>query len=97
MRRATVTIPDHLESELEHYLDSQDPAPSLAAILQTALARFLREQKLEARGYEPPKGPLRVTPAPARNGPSDVAAEHDRYLADAASEANHEPATVAEP
>jgi hypothetical protein len=97
MRRATVTIPDHLESELEHYLDSQDPAPSLAEILQTALARFLREQQLQARGYEPPKGPLRITPAPAGKGPSDVAAEHDHYLADAALEEAHEPAAAVEP
>lgn len=97
MRRATVTIPDDLEAALEHYLDSQDPAPSLTAILQTALARFLREQKLEARGYEPPKGPLRITPAPAGKGPSDVAAEHDRYLADVAAEEAHEPEAMVGP
>lgn len=80
MRRATVTIPDELEDQLDRYLGSQDPAPSLTAVLQTALRRFLSEQKLEARGYEPARGPLRITPAPLDDGPTDVSVEHDRYL-----------------
>lgn len=90
MRRATVTIPDNLEAELDRYLESQRPTPSLTAILQTALERFLHEQRFQARGYMPPRGPLRVTPAPhrAEAGPdtaTDVSIEHDRHLAEAVS------------
>lgn len=90
MRRATVTIPDDLEAELDRYLESQRPTPSLTAILQTALERFLHDQRLQTWGYVPPRGPLRVTPAPYRaeagkDEATDVSVEHDRHLAEAVS------------
>jgi hypothetical protein len=43
VRRATITIPDELEADLEAYRSAQEVAPSLAAITQTALRQFLRE------------------------------------------------------
>ncbi len=42
MRRATITIPDQLEADLEEYRSTQEVAPSLAAITQTALRQFLQ-------------------------------------------------------
>lgn len=42
MRRATISIPDDLEADLEAYLAGQDVRPSLAAITQTALRQFLQ-------------------------------------------------------
>ena len=51
MRRATITIPDDLEADLEAYLADQEVPPSLAAIAQTALREFLR-------GGSPGGGPV---------------------------------------
>ncbi len=41
MRRATVTIPDDLENDLQHFIEAAPAQPSLAAVVQTALRRFL--------------------------------------------------------
>ena len=46
MRRASITIPDGLESALERYRKDLEAPPSLAAVLQVALERYLEE-----RGY----------------------------------------------
>ena len=46
MRRASITIPDSLESTLERYRGDLDVSPSLASVVQVALARYLEE-----RGY----------------------------------------------
>lgn len=43
MRRATITIPDDLEDDLESYLDSQEVRPSLASLAQQAIRRFLSD------------------------------------------------------
>jgi predicted nucleotidyltransferase len=51
MRRATITIPDDLEADLEAYVADQKVPPSLAAITQTALRQFLR-------GRPPGDGPV---------------------------------------
>lgn len=45
MRRATVTIPDDLEHDLQHFLEAAPAQPSLAAVVQTALRRFLTGPK----------------------------------------------------
>lgn len=82
MRRATITIPDDLDAELNAYLAAQDASPSLTAVVEVALRRYLQEKKLEARQYVPAKGPLRITPAPRGSGRRDVSVEHDRYLAE---------------
>ncbi|MEE8524612.1 MAG: hypothetical protein V3T72_11830 [Thermoanaerobaculia bacterium] len=80
MKRATITIPDELEVELDAYLASQDAAPSLAAVVQAALRRYLREKRLELRQYIPPQSPLSITPAAAGSGKSDVSIRHDLEL-----------------
>lgn len=41
MRRATITIPDELEDDLEAYLDAQAVRPSLAALAQRAIRQFV--------------------------------------------------------
>lgn len=46
MRRATVTIPEELESALESYRRDLEFPPSLAALMQAALQEFLHR-----RGY----------------------------------------------
>ena len=53
MRRATITIPDDLEAQLNAYLAAQEAPPSLAALVQAALRRYLREQRLKERQYQP--------------------------------------------
>lgn len=82
MRRATITIPDDLDTALASYLDSQEAAPSLTAVVEAALRRYLQEKELEARQYRRARGPLRITPAPEGSGFHDVSVEHDRYSAD---------------
>ena len=81
MRRATITIPDELDIQVNAYLAAQEAPPSLAALVQAALRRYLKEQRLKAREYQPPRRPLHVTPAPTGSGMSDVSVEHDRELA----------------
>ena len=46
-----MTIPDELEVELERYLAAQDAEPSLAAVAQTALRRFLRSAEPFSQGH----------------------------------------------
>jgi metal-responsive CopG/Arc/MetJ family transcriptional regulator len=82
MRRATITLPDDLEAEMESYLETQDAPPSLTGLVEAALRRYLQEKRLEARQYRPPAGPLRITPSEQGSGATDVALEHDRYLAE---------------
>jgi hypothetical protein len=43
MKRATITIPDDLESEMGSYMKAQDAPPSLNGIVEAALRRFLEE------------------------------------------------------
>ena len=82
MRRATVTIPDDLEKELELWLSSQTAPPSLAKVMQSALRRFLAEAKLEALEYRPPRAAFSLSPAAQGSGHTDVSVEHDAHLAD---------------
>jgi hypothetical protein len=46
MRRASITIPDGLESALERYRRDLEVPPSLASVVQVALETYLEE-----RGY----------------------------------------------
>lgn len=82
MRRATITLPDDLEAELDSYLETQDAAPSLTGLVVVALRRYLEDKRLETRQYQPPAGPLRITPAERGSGAADTSLDHDRYLAD---------------
>lgn len=80
MRRATVTIPDDLETELNRYLKAQDAPPSLTGLVEAALRRFLEEKRLESRQHRPARRPFSITPAERGSGHHDVSIEHDRYL-----------------
>lgn len=82
MRRATITIPDDLEADLNSYLKTQDVAPSLTGVVEIALRKFLKEKQLEKRQYRPAQKRLRITPAEKGSGRHDVSVEHDRYLAE---------------
>lgn len=53
MRRATITLPDDLEAEVEEYLAKQEAPPSLTSLIQAALRRFLRESRRH-RGEDRP-------------------------------------------
>lgn len=46
MRRASITIPDGLESALEKYRRDLEAPPSLASVVQAALGEYLKQ-----RGY----------------------------------------------
>jgi len=82
MRRATVTIPDDLERELERYLHSRPAPPSLTMLMQAALRSFLREQRLAERSFAPAAGLFRVNPAHRGSGRDDVSERHDDHLHD---------------
>jgi Arc/MetJ-type ribon-helix-helix transcriptional regulator len=77
MRRATITIPDDLTRAVESYIDAQDAPPSLTAVVQAALRRYLTEQ-----GYLRTRKTLRIDPAERGSGRSDISKSHDAYLAD---------------
>jgi hypothetical protein len=76
MRRATITLPDDLTRAVESYIDAQDAPPSLTAVVQAALRRYLTEQ-----GYLRTRKTLRIEPAAHGSGRSDVSKSHDSYLA----------------
>ena len=81
MKRATITLTDELEKELDRYLKRQPAPPSLTAILQAALRFYLREQlQLDERQYQPPKNAFKLTPAKTGSGVTDTSAHHDDYL-----------------
>jgi metal-responsive CopG/Arc/MetJ family transcriptional regulator len=84
MKRATVTIPDELEAELEAYLKEQDAPPSLTVLMQAALRDYLQSKRLAQRQYRPARGPLRITPVEEKDalGEADVSVNHDRYFAE---------------
>ena len=48
MRRVTVTIPDELEADLDRYIAVQDAKPSVTAVVQASLKRFLAEGRAES-------------------------------------------------
>lgn len=75
MRRATVTIADDLEASLDAYMDQQEVAPALTAVVQTALREYLAR-----RGFDKSNAPLRITPARKGSGTRDVSVRHDHYL-----------------
>ena len=75
MKRATITLNDELERVVDAYLCDQEARPSLTAVVQTALRRYLSE-----RGYVRPAKRLRITPARRGSGRKDVSQRHDHYL-----------------
>jgi hypothetical protein len=76
MRRATITIGDEIEAQLDAWLRRQEAAPPLTAVVQSALKEFLA-----LRGYGTPPRKLHITPSKKGSGSHDVSVAHDRYLA----------------
>lgn len=77
MKRATVTLPGDLEEALESYVRRQEVAPTLTALMQTALREYLAR-----RGSALPQKALRTTPAKRGSGKRDVSRRRDSYFAD---------------
>lgn len=77
MKRATVTFPDDLAEAVERYARTQEVAPALTTVVQTALREYLRE-----RGFLQPYRPLKITPAAKGSGIADVSTNHDKYFAE---------------
>jgi metal-responsive CopG/Arc/MetJ family transcriptional regulator len=84
MKRATITLPDDLERELDAYIERQEAGPSITSVVQAALRDFLTAQRLKELEYRPARGPIRITPADAGSGRTDIGIDHDRYLTDRA-------------
>ena len=76
MRRATITIGDELAAQLDSWMHQQDAAPSLTAVVQSALKEFLTH-----RGFATPPRKLHITPSRKGSGSHDVSFAHDHYLA----------------
>ena len=78
MKRATVSVSDELEESLDNYVQDQEVAPSVTAVLQTALRDYLAE-----RGYAKRPCAFKITPASEGSGLTDVSQSHDRYFSEA--------------
>jgi hypothetical protein len=76
MRRATITIGDEIEVQLDAWMRRQDAAPPLTTVVQSALREFLA-----LRGFAAQPRKLRITPSGKGSGLRNVSADHDRYLA----------------
>lgn len=76
MRRATITLDDHLEAALEAYGKRQEVPPVLTSVVQAALREYLAR-----RGVAAPPKPFQITPAKKGSGKRDVSVRHDEYLA----------------
>lgn len=80
MKRATITIPDDLETELKAFLKTLDTPPSMTTIMQSALRSYLVDQKLKARGFRPAEKPFQLPVAEQGSGKKDIGSNHDKYL-----------------
>ena len=78
MKRVTVSLSDELEESLDNYLQDQEVAPSLTALLHAALKDYLAE-----RGYLMRRASaFKITPASEGSGLTDISQSHDQYFAD---------------
>jgi metal-responsive CopG/Arc/MetJ family transcriptional regulator len=77
MRRATITIPDDLAKAVDKYIAEQEATPTLTAVVQAALRRYL-----EQRGVLQKPRPFRITPAKKGSGVHDLSINHDKYFAE---------------
>lgn len=76
MKRLTVSVSGELEESLENYLQDQEVAPSLTALLQAALREYLAE-----RGYLMRRASaFKITPASEGSGLTDISQSHDQYF-----------------
>lgn len=76
MRRATITLPNDLDSALNRYMREQEVSPAVTSVVQSALREYLIH-----RGYLGGARRLRITPAKKGSGAKNGSLEHDRYLA----------------
>lgn len=78
MKRATITLPDELESALEAYQRAQDVPPAFTSVTRAALREYL-----ERRGFLPDGSfrPFSITPAEEDSGANDISEKHDEYFA----------------
>ncbi len=67
MRRATVTIPEELERAMESYRGDLDFPPSLAKLMQAALAEYLSQRGYDAGGSSSSR-PTMMENAPRNKG-----------------------------
>ena len=74
--RATITIGDELEAQLESWMSRQAAAPALDAVVQSALKEFLA-----LRDFSTQPRKLQITPGSKGSGAHDVSVAHDSYLA----------------
>lgn len=86
MKRATITIPDDLEAELEAYLGEREDGLDLDALVERALRSYLaRQDRWGGREVHlPRRRPFWITPLEERDaqGEPDVSINHDRYFAE---------------
>ena len=75
MKRLTVSVSGELEESLDHYLQDQEVAPSLTAVLHAALKDYLAE-----RGYPRRASAFKITPASEGSGLTDISQSHDQYF-----------------
>lgn len=68
MKRATVTLTDELEAELEAYRAGQEVPPSLTSLVQVALRSFLAERGSQRSGAAGAAWPSEIAEAPAAYG-----------------------------
>ena len=80
MKRATITIPDDLEQELNAYLERQEMPTPLTSLIQTALRAFLKEQKWKERDYRAPQTKLDVPISKSGSGLGNISVDHDEFL-----------------
>ncbi len=80
MRRATITIPDDLNHELEEFFASQEAPLSLTNVVQTALRNYIAQRKWIERGYKPPSGVFNPPVSSKGSGKRTISAEHDIHL-----------------
>ncbi len=80
MKRATITIPDDLEHELDDFLATQETPPSLTSVMQAALRSYLDKRKWNERSYRKAKGTLSIPIAKPGSGENKISADHDEYL-----------------
>lgn len=68
MRRATVTIPEDLERAMESYRGDLDFPPSLAQLMQAALAEYLSQRGYDAGNRASSSRPTMMEKAPINRG-----------------------------
>lgn len=77
MKRRQISLPDDLDVALTSMHNREGAVLPLDEVVQAALREYLA-----ARGYVPPREPLRITPAVSGSGVRDISADHDRYFAE---------------